>query len=576
LANYIDFEYTGKKADPDGIIVWEQNYETGEIEEKRYSLKDYLYFYIDAIDDEKAIENITSQRGTKVQKIIADSFRDLKSGESAKYYHGLNINTYESDISPLDKCMLDNYGKDNQKAPQWNLALYDIETDVLTEQTFMEMREGATREINAVSVWYAKPNKFFELAVVPPMLRDEWDWDAPPEKRGNSTIYYFDNEPDMLDFFFELNKKYHTVALGAWNGDFFDTDYIFKRCKQIWNEKTAAQKMGRFSKVRKQKVNIGDKDEILHRPIGLIWYDCLIAYKKNGPELESFALAAVAEEEGVASKLEFEGNFETLYHGDRKDRERFLEITPKKSRKKLMKRSYDLCSGLVEEVYPHMWKKVKDDPNMIDPEKETRCQILITDYLESLLKDDEFLNDLGEQVEDFERFVLYKKFRDTFNLFLDYSIQDTQILYDLEMKLKKFDTLSMLAQYNVSYFQDIFSTLKQSEQGLVNFAHQHLHKVVMDREYDKYKQPYNKYVDPELLRIRAENDYRITPEDDDIIKEMKKLVSQAQIPGAHVLLPQIGLISFDEEVTPKLAKEFKTLKNELKEIDKLLEEMEED
>ena len=197
------------------------------------------------------------------------------------------------------------------------------------------------------------------------------------------------------------------------------------------------------------------------------------------------------------------------------------------------------------------------------------------DYLTDLLDDEEFMGDLSKsQQEDFERFVLYKKFKDTFNLFLDYSIQDTQILYDLEMKLKKFDTLSMLAQYNVSYFQDVFSTLKQVEQGLVNFAHNNNKKVVIDRHYDKSKQEYNKYVDLELLRIRDENDYRLLPEDDELTKEWKTLTSQAKIPGAHVLLPQVGLISFDDEVTPELAREFKTLKEELKEIDKQLEEME--
>ena len=304
MSNYIDFTYD-KASDPSEIIVWEQNYETREIEEKRYNIKDYLYFYVDALDDAKAEKDLTSQRGTKVQKIIADNYKALKSGEAAEYYHSINLNTYESDIEPIQKVMLDNYGQDNMKAPQWNLALYDIEVDVLTEESFMEMRETASRRINAVSVWYAKPNKFYEFALVPDLLQPEWDFDAEPEVRGNSTIIYFDNEPDLLDTFFEMNKYYETVALGAWNGDFFDTGYIFKRCRHIWNEKTAASKMGRFSKIRKNKIEMNGKDEILYRPIGLIWYDCLEAYKKNGPELESFALAAVAEEEGVNSKIDF-------------------------------------------------------------------------------------------------------------------------------------------------------------------------------------------------------------------------------------------------------------------------------
>jgi len=252
-------------------------------------LDDYLYFYIDAVDPTKVDKEYTSQRGTKVQKVQATNYNDLKKGDAVKYYHKLKLNTYESDIEPLQKVMLDNHGVDNQKAPKWNLALYDIETDVLTEQSFMDMRDGADREINAISVWYATPNKFYEFVVVPPMLRAMWNWNAEPKIRGNSTIIYFDNEPDMLDAFFDMNKYYETIALGAWNGDFFDTGYIFNRCKKIWNEKTAAAKMGRFHKVRKNKIQRGDDEELIIRPIGMIWYDCLEAYKKNGPELESFA-----------------------------------------------------------------------------------------------------------------------------------------------------------------------------------------------------------------------------------------------------------------------------------------------
>lgn len=571
MANYIDYEYD-KRSDPKKIFVWEQNYETRKIEKKEYKVEDYLYFYIDAVDDDKIIEGIKSQRSTKVQKVSADSYKELRNGEAAKVYHTMNINTYESDIEPIHKVMLDNYGLDNQKAADWNLALYDIETDVQTEDSFMSMREKANREINAISVWYSKPNKFYNFTVVPPFLRDEWDFDV-IEERGNFQILYFDNEAEMLEAFFEVTKQYETIALGAWNGDFFDTKYIFDRCKTIWNEKGAAQRMGRFDKVRKTKITLGDKEEILVRPIGMIWYDCLIAYKKNGPELESFALNAVAEEEGLGSKIEFEGNFEVLYHGTRKDRKRFTELTPKAKRPQLMKLSNQIGEliindlGLREDAIKHVNSM---NGEIEEHEKETRIQMEITERLDDLLKSDEIKDELGDNFEDFERFVVYKKLKDTYSLFLDYSNQDSQLLHDLEKKLDKFKTLMMLAQYNVSGFYDVFSTLKQVEQGIANYAHIHNKKVVIDREYDKSKQIYNKYIDPELLRIRDENDTRITPEDTPEIKRYKTLVAQSRIPGAHVLLPQIGLISYDEIETPKLIKEFKSLKAELAEIESQL------
>ncbi len=575
MANYIDYTYMGKVSDPTGVMVWEQNYDTGAIEEKVYNIKDYLYFYVDSPNDSETLEGMTSQRGTDIKQVREEDFKSYKAGDKAKDLNDLGFNTYESDIPPLQKVMLDHYGKDNMKAPKWNLALYDIETDVKTEDSFMKMRDEATSIINAISVWYAKPNKFFEFAVVPPILQDEWDYDT-IETRGNSEIRYYDSEKEMLLAFFEMNMKYETVALGAWNGDFFDTKYIYDRCIAIWKKpKIVANLMGRFDSVTKQKIQRGDKEEILIRPKGLIWYDCLEAYKKNGPELESFALEAVAEEELDQHKLSFEGDFEALYHGFRKDRDRFHEITPARKKKALLATSREIGQTLVDELHDHFVAKAAKDKNIIDAERETRTQMMITDYLSELLKDEETIEELGDNLVDFERFVLYKKFKDTFDLFLDYSIQDTQLLFDLEMKLTKFNTLSMLAQYNVSSFHDVFSTLKQVEQGITNFAHLNNKKVVIDREYDKAKQLYNQHIDPELLRIRTMNDYRIMPEDCDEIREMKTLTSQPKIPGAHVLSPNIGLISFDEEVTPDMAREFKTLRAELNEIDKQLEAFEE-
>lgn len=574
MANYFDFEYD-KKSDPKEVIVWEQNYDTGEVEERRFPVKDYLYFYVDALDQSKADPVFKSQRDTFVQKLTLDTFKEFKDGAAAKRYREMGLNTYESDISPLLKVMLDNYGLDNQKAPgAWNLALYDIETDVMSDQSFADMRSSADREINAVSVWYSKPNKFYNFTLVPPMLRDVWNYDH-VEERGNFTICYFRTEAEVLESFFEVTKAYETIALGAWNGDFFDTGYIFERAKRIWGEKGAAKRMGRFERVRKTKIERGEEVENIIRPIGIIWYDCLEAYKKNGPELESFALNAVVEEELGTSKLEFDGSFEDLYHGTRKERARFDEITPAKKKLALLKQSEDKFSYLVDELYDQAKAEVlAKDNDYIEAEIETRTQIAITDKLEEMFEDQDFLNELGEDATDYERFFLFKKFKDTYRLFLDYSNQDSQLLYDLEMKLDKFKTLMMLAQYNVSYFHDVFTTLRQVEQGITNFAHINDKRVVIDREYDKRKQVYNQHIDPDLLNIRINNDYRIRDEDSPKIKEYKALAGQPKIPGAHVLLPNIGLISFDDEKTPPLARRFRELKARLKEINAQLAEIE--
>ena len=60
MSNYIDFTYD-KASDPSEIIVWEQNYETREIEEKRYG-----YF----------IEQVENILGDSIDNLIAE-FDDI-------------------------------------------------------------------------------------------------------------------------------------------------------------------------------------------------------------------------------------------------------------------------------------------------------------------------------------------------------------------------------------------------------------------------------------------------------------------------------------------------------------------
>jgi DNA polymerase elongation subunit (family B) len=305
MSNFIDYEYDNAKK-PTKIIVWEQDYKTNKIVTKKYPIKDYLYFYSDSINENEIIPDLISQRSTQIQKHYATNYEDYKKGETSQQVQSYGFNTYESDIEPKDKCILDNYGKDNQKTPKWNLALYDIETDILADQTFMDMRNNANREITAISVWYSLPNKFFQLTLVPPYLRDFWDYEK-VEKRGLFNIFYFDNEKKLLETFFELNKLYEVSAIGAWNADFFDTAYIYKRSLKYWGEEKTANLMGRFSRVRVSKMERGDDIEYVYHPIGMLWYDCLEAYKKNGPELDSFKLNDVAEYELKTHKVDFEG-----------------------------------------------------------------------------------------------------------------------------------------------------------------------------------------------------------------------------------------------------------------------------
>jgi DNA polymerase elongation subunit (family B) len=129
---------------------------------------------------------------------------------------------------------MDEYGDEIKKMPKWNIALYDIETDIRSEMTFEEMRQNAIAEITAISIWFSNTDESYCLSVVPPYLRDFWDKDE--EKRSGFTIVYFDTEKDLLDYFYYLLDKNNTMAVGAWNADFFDSAYIYNRTKVYYSE----------------------------------------------------------------------------------------------------------------------------------------------------------------------------------------------------------------------------------------------------------------------------------------------------------------------------------------------------
>jgi len=549
MANFFDYTYDDIK-NPSKIIIWEQNYNTNQIETKYYDIDDYLYFYVES---NKTNSNILSQYNKPVKKVWASSYDSYKKGEDKAYYIEEGFRVFESDIEPSQKVIFDNYGKDNMKSPNWNFALFDIETDIKSDQTFEEMVKKSDAEINAISVWYSYSNKFYELVLVPPSLRNLYNYNN-IEKRDHCEIIYFNSEKKLLETFYTLNKENQTIAIGAWNGDYFDINYVYNRTVFNFGKKKTAELMGRFHRINKIKQD----DEILYNPIGFIWYDCLKAYKLFSSELESFKLSFVAETEGVPSKIEFEGNFELLYHGNKQLRNDFDMLAPSKLRKKLVQKAIKKYEKIYEKYFNEAYEKIKENNEFTNGEKITRSD---TEAIKEMENSTENKDDL------FKIFIIFKKLKNTFDLFIDYSIQDTKILYDLETKLKIFNKLMMLAQYNASKFRDVFTTISQVENGITNYAHNYLKKVVIDRDIDISKQTYNKFVDKDLLDLKINKNYKFDINDSEKIKEYKRLLTKDKIPGANVLLPNIGLISFKaNEKRIKLINEYNELLNEYNSI----------
>lgn len=496
MANFFDAVYDDPR-DPKYIIVWEQDYETHKIRKLKYPIEDYLYFYSETTEDQSEMLSMT---GKHVKKINLSNYRIFKDKETYEELKRSGFDVFETDIEPLQKCLWDNYGTENKKQPKWNICLYDIETDYSPEYGFADPHE-AKYETTAITAWFKNADKMFTLSVVPPRIRNIWDKYDSPEIINGSLTYYFESEKEMYEHFFELLTEYETVACGAWNGDGYDLPYIYNRVVKLFGKDAVGDLMGDFPKVNNVKTNRGDTKVVIHRPIGRIWFDSMEVYKKQAGEKVSYALNAIAEEELDAGKLEFEGSFEDVYHGERKLRAIFDEETG------------------FQRIIPGFHGKRK-----------------VQKYVDFESLSDESMDVISPSLE---------QMFETYQLFLEYSVQDVQLLKDMEIKLKYFDVMMMLAQMNVTLFQNTFATLVQVESGIANFAHNMRKMVVIDRSYDIAKQPYNKYVDKDVLRLRKgdEGDNNTENVSDDVVKNLEK----NGIAGAHVLLCNIGLISYNRE-----------------------------
>lgn len=128
-----------------------------------------------------------------------------------------------------------------------------------------------------------------------------------------SGLFLYNNEQDMIDSFLAYMNKEKFDIITGWNfcegenGSGFDNPYIVNRLKRF-NRET---QLSPFGIVEKQYRT--DDYEIF----GLPSLDYLTVYRKfKFKELPTYNLNSVAEEEGISTKVEFEGSLNDLYKND--------------------------------------------------------------------------------------------------------------------------------------------------------------------------------------------------------------------------------------------------------------------
>lgn len=354
--------------DTEQVIVWERSEHGRSL--VRYDCPYYFY-----IEDENG--QFDSLDGKKLTRLDFDNQNEF---ESTAQKHR---NRYESDISPLDKILMEKYY--NIEAPKLNYAFIDIETDYKQELGFSSP-DNPYAPINAITIYFQWLNSYVTVAIPP----KEWNGNIEEEFKKlmpeiDSNLIIVKSEYELLLTTLDLIND--CDLLSGWNSDFYDMPYLVKRTEMVLGRKTSQKwcfmgaKYPKFREV--EKFGIKNLSVSLS---GRIHLDYLQLFKKFTFEgRASFALAAIADEELEIPKLDYDGTLEELYHND-------------------------------------------------------------------------------------------------FIKFLKYNIRDTQILHKLDEKFNFIALANQMAHDNTVPLDAVLGTVKLVETGIINYAHNVMHKIVADKE----------------------------------------------------------------------------------------------
>lgn len=349
--NYISalFDYKTEK-----VMVWER------CGDDRILVKHPAPYYFYVEDDEG---EFTSLDGKKLKQVTFQNGEEFD--EAVKHQYG-SVTKYESDISPLDKVLMNQYyGK---PVPQINVSFLDIETDIklksfnpeklvevrsddicekitiaklrslhnpkdfevfceiinqwrdiegsyyaYTGKTGFSSTEDPFAPINAITIYHQWQDKFI-TAVVPPHDWDgTWDTKAFPDFDFDSVIVC-KNEAELLRI--TLHGIQDSDILSGWNSEFFDMPYLLKRTEIVLGKDAFLQWC--FPGARPPKYTEVERFGAPHTVVrlsGRVHLDYLDLFKKFTAEgRASYSLAAITNEELDQPKMEYEGTLEELYN----------------------------------------------------------------------------------------------------------------------------------------------------------------------------------------------------------------------------------------------------------------------
>jgi DNA polymerase elongation subunit (family B) len=229
---------------------------------------------------------------------------------------------YESDVSPLFRCLEENYL--GAESPILHIGFFDIEVDFDPNRGFASPWDPFSA-ITAISVYRSQDQTMYTLVLKPNLPetdKDHLTWEAADDICNSiPNTMLCNDETQLLNIFLDLIED--CDILSGWNSKGFDIPYVVNRIERIMG-KDHTKRLCLWNQRPKRKKYIQyKKEQETYELAGRIHLDYLDLYKKHNPqELHSYRLDFVGEIEVGENKIPYEGSLDNLY---KRDFRKFIE-----------------------------------------------------------------------------------------------------------------------------------------------------------------------------------------------------------------------------------------------------------
>ena len=207
---------------------------------------------------------------------------------------------HESDIPPMTRFLVDQYGDSDEASTGHRTMFFDIEVEVT--EGFPDVQK-AQNPITSIALYDCTTETYFTYCFDPHKRIEDYT-------KGDEVVEFYETEYEMLNKFFQKYLEIRPTILSGWNSEFFDIPYLYNRAVRVLGPELA-NLLSPISQV------IYSDYKKKHTIAGVSSLDYLQLYRQfTFTQQSSYRLDYIGEVEVGMKKVSYEGTLNDLYDND--------------------------------------------------------------------------------------------------------------------------------------------------------------------------------------------------------------------------------------------------------------------